>query len=125
MIKTLSSGEIAKSKQQHPSAALVSELADDDDMLELVEMFVGDLPGKVAAIEKAIDGRDLETLGVMAHQMKGAAGGYGFPTMTDAARLLDASMKAGEELATIVEQARALTDLCNRACPSASIVGVV
>ncbi|MBT4863850.1 MAG: response regulator [Planctomycetaceae bacterium] len=123
MIKTHSSGEIAKSKQQHQPAALVSELADDEDMLELVEMFVGELPERIAAIERSIDEQDLETLGVLAHQLKGAAGGYGFPTMTDAARLLDASMKAGEELATIVEQARALTDLCNRACASAPIAG--
>ncbi|MBT6497087.1 MAG: response regulator, partial [Planctomycetaceae bacterium] len=94
MIKTHSSGEIAKSKQQHQPAALVSELADDEDMLELVEMFVGELPERIAAIERSIDEQDLETLGVLAHQLKGAAGGYGFPTMTDAARLLDASMKA-------------------------------
>ena len=123
MIKTHSNGEIAKSKQQHQPTALISELADDDDMLDLIEMFVGELPETIAGIQKAIDERDLETLGVLAHQMKGAAGCFGFPTMTDAARLLEASMKAGEELSTIEEQARALTDLCNRACPSAPIAG--
>ena len=108
-------------KQEHVPVALVSEL-EDDDMLELVEMFVDGLPEKVAAIEKAVDERDLAALGVLSHQLKGSAGGYGFPTMTDAAQLPNASVKAGDEQGTVAEQARALVDLCSRACVTAAVV---
>ncbi|MBT6157512.1 MAG: PAS domain S-box protein [Planctomycetaceae bacterium] len=114
MIKTHFKGEDATPTGEQPAAVLFSELTDDEDMLEIVEMFVDEMPDKIAAIEAAIAENDLATLGVLVHRMKGAAGGYGFPTVTEAARLADASVKAGEEWATIVSQARAVVDLCRR-----------
>jgi len=101
------------------SDALVSEET-DDDMLELVEMFVAELPDKIATMEKAIDEQNLASLGMVAHQLKGSAGGYGFPTITDAAGILEASAKTGAELETIAEQVRALAELCGRACARTS-----
>ena len=100
--------------QENTPDALVSELA-DDDMQELVEMFVGELPDRIAAIEKVIDQQDLAALGMLAHQLKGSAGGFGFPTISDAATLLESSAKAGEEPEKLAQQTRALSDLCSRA----------
>ena len=96
------------------SDALVSELA-DHDMLELVEMFVASLPDRIAAIEKAIDTRDLATLARLVHQLKGAAGGYGFPSITEAAREIHPDRMAREDPETLRHQVRALVDLCRRA----------
>ena len=73
---------------------LLSEWADDEEMLELVEMFVGALLERVAAIEQALEQEDLSTLASLSHQMKGSAGGYGFPTITDVAAQLDAGAES-------------------------------
>lgn len=89
--------------------ALVSELADQD-------MFVSELPDRVTAIEKAIAKPDLAALAMLAHQLKGSAGGYGFPSITDAAKQLETSANAGAELETLAAEIRALGELCGRAC---------
>ncbi len=101
------------------SGALVSELA-DDDLLELVEMFVAELPDRIAAIEKALDQHDLATLATLVHQLKGSAGGYGFPSITAAAAEIQPDAKAGEDLETLKHQIRALVALCRRARASAA-----
>ena len=94
--------------------ALVSELV-DQDMFELVEMFVSELPDRVTAIEEAIAKQDLAALAMLAHQLKGSAGGYGFPSITDAATQLETSAKAGAELDTLAKEIRTLGELCGRA----------
>lgn len=99
---------------QH-GAALVSTLASDPDMRDLVEMFVGDLPGRVAAMEAALAAADCVALSRLSHQLKGAAGGYGFPAITDAARTLEASARAQAEFTALEQQFKALADLCKRA----------
>ena len=84
--------------RQASADPLVSELADDPDMIELIQAFVGDLPGRLAAVEKTLAEQTLEDLARLAHQLKGAAGGYGFPQISDAASRLESSVKAGAEL---------------------------
>ena len=105
--------------QENTPHALVSELT-DEDMLELVEMFVGELPDKVAAFEKAVGEQDLATLATLAHQLTGSAGGYGFPSITDSAKRIEQGAKAREELRTLKEQVGVLADLCRRARATAA-----
>jgi HPt (histidine-containing phosphotransfer) domain-containing protein len=83
-------------------------------MQELVEMFVGELPDRIDAIEKAIEEQNRASLGQLAHQLRGAAGGYGFPTISDAAELLESSAKAGKELETLRLQTLQLRELYSR-----------
>jgi DNA-binding response OmpR family regulator len=45
---------------------------------KLVERFVAGLPQRVAALQAALSSGDLAQLKTLAHQLKGAAGGYGF-----------------------------------------------
>jgi CheY-like chemotaxis protein len=97
------------------SGSLVSELAGDAEMADIVEMFVAELPGKIAAIEDALARQDLATLGAIAHQLKGAAGGYGFPSITEAAMALEVGAKAQEDLDSLRQRLEALADLCQRA----------
>jgi HPt (histidine-containing phosphotransfer) domain-containing protein len=94
---------------------LVSELADDPDMTDLLEMFVAELPGRIAAFEKALTEQDVQTLARLAHQLKGSAGGYGFPTITQAAQDLETSAKAQEDLDRLREDFERLADLCRYA----------
>jgi HPt (histidine-containing phosphotransfer) domain-containing protein len=100
-----------------PTAAqrLVSELANDPDMLELVEMFVQELPQRVSALRQAITQSDLDSLQRLAHQLKGAAGGYGFPTITAAAKDLELTAKTTQDLEKMKTELEALAGLCARA----------
>ena len=94
---------------------LVSEFADDTDMVELIEMFVDELPQRASAIEQAVSEQDKESLRSLAHQLKGAAGGYGFPAITDAAATLETSVKATRDTNQLKQEVDALADLCRRA----------
>lgn len=94
---------------------IISHLADDPDLADLVELFVEELPQRINAIEKTITEQDFEGLKRLAHQLKGAAGGYGFPTITDAARTLEEKAKAEGDLESLNTELRQLADLCNRA----------
>ncbi|MCA8962173.1 MAG: Hpt domain-containing protein, partial [Planctomycetes bacterium] len=72
---------------------LYSSYADDEDMLELVEMFVEELPDRVHSLESAISQGDLPQLETLAHQIKGSAGSYGFQVITEAAGRLEHLLK--------------------------------
>ncbi len=94
---------------------LVSKLADDPDMIELVEMFLEELPERVNSLEKALAEQDLDTVAMLAHQLEGAAGGYGFPTITQAAKDCEATAKDHENMEALDQQVRQLADLCRKA----------
>ncbi len=99
---------------------LVSELTDDPDLIELIQAFVGNLPDRLAAIEKTLTEQTLDDLARLAHQLKGAAGGYGFPQITDAAGRLESCVKAGADLDQLRARAADRAALCQRAWATAS-----
>jgi len=68
-----------------PAEPLFSALASDPDLSELVEMYVDEMPQRIAAIQEALASGDWDELRRMAHQMKGAAGSYGFEAITPVA----------------------------------------
>lgn len=76
------------------NAPLLSEFEGDADMRELIEMFVGEMPEKVRSLESLWRTRDLEPLRRLAHQLKGAGGGYGFSAVSSAAARLEDRLKA-------------------------------
>ena len=91
---------------------VVSALAADAEVAGVLDGFVRRLPERLGAMERALGGRDLGTLADLAHQLKGAATSYGFPTITEAAAQLEAVAAARGE----VERAlAALADVCRRA----------
>lgn len=91
-----------------------STFADDPDMRELVEMFVTELSERVAQLEDALDQGDLETLRVIAHQLKGAGGGYGFTIITEVAREAEAAVRQAADLERIQQAVGDLVSVCRR-----------
>ena len=73
--------------------AVRSEFADDPDMSGIVGQFVSELPDRVHSMNAALAAGQFEQLRVLAHQLKGAAGGYGFPRLGEAAALIDQGIK--------------------------------
>ena len=76
-----------------PSGApLYSTYSDDADMAELISRFVGSMAGKISELRSAGSLPDLPLLNRLAHQLKGAAGGYGFSSVSQAAGWLEQAL---------------------------------
>lgn len=73
-----------------------STFADDPDYAELLEMFLETVPEKRQAVEGAFRSGDFDGVRTLAHQLKGAGGGYGFNGLTDVAAELEAACKAND-----------------------------
>ncbi len=95
-------------------APIYSEFGDDPDLGELVEMFVGEMEGRIAALRQAFEQADDETLGMLAHQLKGAAGSYGFDSLTAAAFALERTVREQRGQVETEEALGQLIDLCTR-----------
>lgn len=105
-----------------PATPLRSTFADDADMREIVEMFVSDMPGKIQSLSTLWEEQRLDDLRRLAHQLKGAGGGYGFPTVGTAAGEVEASIDAmAHGRAARVEQLRAQFDELVRLCRAVSV----
>jgi HPt (histidine-containing phosphotransfer) domain-containing protein len=91
-----------------------SSIGDDPDMGDLVEMFVDELPNRVATLRQHGAAEDWEALERTAHQLKGAAGSYGFDQVTPIAAALEQSCEEFRSQREISAQLEQLIDLCNR-----------
>lgn len=97
-----------------------SEFASDQDMRAIVEEFVAEMPEKVRALMEGWRAQELDSVQRLAHQLKGAAGGYGFPTLSGAADSVEGQLKAlaeGSQRGSVDELRRRfdeLVDLCRR-----------
>jgi signal transduction histidine kinase/CheY-like chemotaxis protein/HPt (histidine-containing phosphotransfer) domain-containing protein len=80
---------------------------------KLVETFASRLPERCAAIRAAAESVDEALLKHLAHQLKGAAGGYGFSTITDAAASLEKTLV--NDAAALDAAVRTLIDACDTA----------
>jgi HPt (histidine-containing phosphotransfer) domain-containing protein len=94
---------------------LFSSLSSDPEMRELVEMFVGNLQGRIQAIERAVAGNDAAELARIAHQLRGAGGGYGFEAISESAASLEQSAKAAASVGEVATELMDLINLCRRA----------
>jgi HPt (histidine-containing phosphotransfer) domain-containing protein len=91
-----------------------SELAQEDESFtDLVEEFVRGLGERVDQIAKAVDSGDYAGLKVLTHQMKGSAGSYGYPVLTEQAAEMELHA-IGEELEAVQADLDSLRDLVSR-----------
>jgi HPt (histidine-containing phosphotransfer) domain-containing protein len=88
----------------------------DPEMAGLVAAFVAELPDRMDAIESAWRQGRTEDLRRLAHQLKGASAGYGFPDLGhDAAALERELCPRGQTSPDRVDEgARTLLDHCRR-----------
>jgi HPt (histidine-containing phosphotransfer) domain-containing protein len=100
---------------------LLSEFAADPDMRELIELFVSEMPERIASLETLWRDRQLEPLKRLAHQLKGAGGGYGFSPVSSAAGTLEETIKSvmaaaspPTSLAAVQQQVEELISICRR-----------
>ncbi|HET6428877.1 MAG TPA: ATP-binding protein [Phycisphaerae bacterium] len=90
---------------------VLSEFVDDPLIGPILDRFVGGLLERTAHMTDALDHGDFEELERLAHQLKGAGGGYGYPKLTDLARDLEHAADAADREAAAMALA-ALGEMC-------------
>jgi len=94
---------------------LISELADDPEMAELAARFAQNLGPKVSSMTAHLINNRLDEVAHLAHQLKGSGGGYGYPSISDAARQVEQAVRTTKDLEQIQQAVRELSELCQRA----------
>lgn len=101
--------------QAEDTSPILSDYRDDPDMDELIGEFVAGLSARVDSLRSLLERGDLAGVKTLAHQLKGASGGYGFDVIGQAAGRLEAACKASNELNGVQAEVQELIDLCRRA----------
>lgn len=70
-----------------------SSFADDPDFAELVEFFVEAIPERCQMLQESHCQNKTDELRTIAHQLKGAGGGYGFDGLSEHAACLEQACK--------------------------------
>jgi len=88
----------------------------DPEDAELIEYFLGELPDRIDSIMVAFTNDDFEGLGRLAHQLKGAAPGFGFPQIGSEASKLEDQLRESndpsESIESLRSQVESLISLC-------------
>jgi HPt (histidine-containing phosphotransfer) domain-containing protein len=83
-------------------------------MQGILATFIAQLPEHVRKLEALLRQENLEELRRAVHQLKGAGGGYGFPTITETAAVAEQRIKASGSFDVIARQVDALITLIRR-----------
>jgi histidine phosphotransfer protein HptB len=92
-----------------------SSLDSDPELGDLVGLFVEEMPGRVETLCDQFNKKDWDNLQRSAHQLKGAAGSYGFGTISPCAGRLEGVIRDGQPEQQIRNAVIELADLCSRA----------
>ena len=69
----------------------------DNDLADLIPGYLANRKKDIIAIHDALEKKDLETIQILGHSMKGSGGGYGFETITDIGRMIEKAAKEDSE----------------------------
>ena len=94
---------------------IYSALGNDPDLKEIVELFVGELPDRISSLLDRLDARDGEGARRVVHQLRGAAGSYGFEPISLSAAQMEEALQASRPIEEIGRLAEELAGLCRRA----------
>lgn len=91
---------------------LFSDFADDAEMIEIIEPFVMSLAERIETMQQALNAADYESLSCVAHQLKGAAGGYGYPSISDAAKSVELGARSQQPVDSLRSSIARVASLC-------------
>jgi len=88
----------------------------DVDDVELIEMFLEELPNRIETLNTAALAGDFAQMNRLAHQLKGAAPGFGFDPIGTSAAILETRLKTSNlemvELDQVQEEFDSLISEC-------------
>jgi CheY-like chemotaxis protein/HPt (histidine-containing phosphotransfer) domain-containing protein len=106
---------LPRGKTEPRPAPARSGASERDEIAALTACFLDGLPSRVDALVRGLDAGDVARVSMLAHQLKGAAGLYGFPTLSNAAAALEQCARTASQVDELVSRARTVVDLCERA----------
>ena len=108
---------LARHLPSSSSQAAEGDLEADEELEALTLDYLAKLPEKILEIRDALTGRDMEGIFRLAHDLRGSAGMYGFPRITELAGNIVDSLREGaivERLEDLVEQlAESIDEVAN------------
>lgn len=103
-----------------------SPFASDPEMRDIVALFVEDLSRRADALRAAFESGDRNRLRTLAHQLRGSAGGYGFPAIGNAAANVEILLLSGAGHERIGQAVERLVHRCRRAAgPDRGVPGTI
>lgn len=97
-----------------PRDPIPSELVQEDESFAgLVQEFIAGLHVRIAEIGRAVEAQDYVNLRSLAHQLKGSAGGFGYPSITEQAARLERHA-LDEEIQAVEADLRTLENMVAR-----------
>jgi PAS domain S-box-containing protein len=97
------------------SAPIRSTMQHDPSVQKLLTKFISRLPERVSTMQTQLHRQEMEALRQTVHQLRGAAGGYGFQTITDQATRAEQKIKdivpmdqVRPEIETLIEMVRTI-----------------
>lgn len=93
---------------------IYSALAAEEDLREIIVMYVDEMPERIAGLQNAFDEKRWEDLRTATHQLKGSAGSHGFAALSRAALELEDALKSSRPEDQIAEALGNLVELCRR-----------
>jgi PAS domain S-box-containing protein len=96
------------------SEPITSSLAARPGMMTVITEFVDGLPAEVQKISDSLEHNDMASLRRVVHQLRGAAGGYGFDPITSPATRAEELIDASGSLPEITTKINSLIDVVRR-----------
>ena len=89
-------------------------MVDQPGMLQIITEFVDGLPGEVQKMNDSLEKNDMSSLRQVVHQLRGAAGGYGFAPITQPATNVEKTIDASGAVESISTQIQSLIEMICR-----------
>lgn len=102
------------SRTRAAQSPIYSSLAADPRLAELIAQFVCELPARAARLKRHLASQDWQSLYRTVHQLKGAAGTYGFETLAPYALRVEHHIVEGAEPRVIAASVHKLIAHSNR-----------
>ncbi|MCD4727169.1 MAG: Hpt domain-containing protein [Pirellulales bacterium] len=93
---------------------IYSRLGGNSEFADILCLFVEEMPARVAKLLRYLDEGNWEELRRTVHQLKGAAGSYGFKSLSPSANRVERAVRDNEPEDQIRESVLELVDLCGR-----------
>jgi CheY-like chemotaxis protein len=85
------------------------------ELIAMADEFVAGLPARASALAGALAEGDVQRVVLLSHRLKGTAGSFGFPAVTEAAAEVERLARTSAPRAAVDESLGRLAELCARA----------
>ncbi len=112
LAKPYSKGDLSALLNLPRREPLVSSLAGDPTMIDLIDAFVGELTGRIRSIEEAYRAHDAASFERLVRNLKGEGSSYGFEPISEQAVKIQSILRDGFDVDLLEGPLHDLLDVC-------------